>query len=70
MKAVKVPTLGIVGTLDHTLAEMQLLKSYRPDMKLVLLEGVSHTGKTGIQRQPQLVAEIRRFIGEQRTIAN
>lgn len=70
MKAVKVPTLGIVGTLDHTLAEMQLLKTYRPDMKLVLLEGVSHTGKTGIQRQPQLVAEIRRFIGEQRATAN
>ena len=66
MKAVKVPTLGVVGTLDHTLAEMQLLKTYRPDMKLVLLEGVSHTGKTGIQRQPQLVAEIRQFIGAQR----
>jgi hypothetical protein len=64
-----VPTLGIVGTLDHTLAEMKLLKSYRPDMKLVLLDGVSHTGKTGIQRQPQLVAEIRRFIAEQRTAA-
>ena len=60
-----VPTLGIVGNLDHTLSEMQLLKTWRPDMKLVLLEGVSHTGKTGIQRQPQLVAEIRQFIAEQ-----
>jgi pimeloyl-ACP methyl ester carboxylesterase len=70
MKAVKVPTLGIVGTLDHTLAEIKLLKSYRPDMKLVLLEGVSHTGKTGIQRQPQLVAEIRRFISEQKTASH
>ncbi len=69
MKAVKVPTLGIVGTLDHTLKEMQVLKTYRPDMKLVLLEGVSHTGKTGIQRQPELLKEIRAFIEGQRTKA-
>jgi pimeloyl-ACP methyl ester carboxylesterase len=66
MAAVKVPTLGIVGTLDHTLKAMQALKKIRPDMKLVLLEGVSHTGATGIQGRPELVAEIRAFIAEQR----
>lgn len=66
MAAVKVPTLGIVGTLDHTLKAMQALKAIRPGMKLVLLEGVSHTGKTGIQGDPRLVSEIRTFIVEQR----
>lgn len=66
MAAVQVPTLGIVGTLDHTLQAMQQLKKIRPGMKLVLLEGVSHTGKTGIQGRPELVAEIRSFIAEQR----
>ncbi len=66
MAAVNVPTLGIVGTLDHTLKGMQELKQVRPDMKLVLLEGVSHTGKTGIQGRPELVAEIRKFIAEQK----
>lgn len=65
MAAVRVPTLGIVGTLDHTLKDMQELKKIRPDMKLVLLEGVSHTGKTGIQENPALVTEIRKFIAEQ-----
>ena len=64
MAAVKVPTLGIVGTLDHTLKAMQELKAIRPAMKLVLLEGVSHTGKTGIQGDPRLVTEIRTFIAE------
>lgn len=66
MAAVKVPTLGIVGTLDHTLKAMQQLKTLRPAMKLVLLEGISHTGKTGIQSSPALVSEIRTFIAEQR----
>jgi len=66
MRAVRVPTFGIVGTLDHALKDMQELKKLRPDMKLVLLEGVSHMGKTGIQGDPRLVAEIRSFIAEQR----
>ncbi|MDP1535601.1 MAG: alpha/beta hydrolase [Burkholderiales bacterium] len=70
MAAVKVPTLGIVGTLDHTLKDMQELKNVRPSMKLVLLEGVSHTGKTGIQGRPELVAEIRQFIAEQQRPAS
>jgi len=65
MKAVKVPTLGVVGTLDHALKEMQELKKLRPDMKLILLEGVSHTGTTGIQNQPELVVAIREFIAAQ-----
>jgi pimeloyl-ACP methyl ester carboxylesterase len=66
MAAVKVPTMGIVGTLDHTLKDMQELKNIRPAMKLVLLEGVSHTGKTGIESDPRLLSEIRTFIAEQR----
>jgi hypothetical protein len=67
MRAIKVPTLGIVGTLDHTLREMQELKALRPAMKFVLLEGVSHTGPTGIQGRPELVAAIRKFIAAQRS---
>jgi pimeloyl-ACP methyl ester carboxylesterase len=65
MKRVKVPTLGVVGSLDHALKEMQELKKLRPDMKLIVLEGVSHTGATGIQNQPELIVAIREFIAAQ-----
>lgn len=64
MAAVKVPTMGIVGTLDHTFKAMQELKAIRRAMKLVILDGVSHTGKTGIQGDPRLVTEIRTFIAD------
>src|SRR5262247_3118765 len=67
MRAVRVPTLGIVGTLDHTLQEMQELKRLRPDMEFVLLRGVSHTGPMGIQGRPELPAAIREFIASQRS---
>ncbi len=66
MQAVKVPTLGIVGTLDHTLKEMQTLKSLRPDMKLIVVDGLSHMGATGMQQWPGLPAAIREFILAQR----
>jgi hypothetical protein len=46
---------------------MQELKQLRPDMKFVLLEGVSHTGPTGIQGRPELVTAIRDFIASQRS---
>jgi hypothetical protein len=36
-------------------------------MKFVLLDGVSHTGPTGIQGRPELVTELRAFIATQRT---
>jgi pimeloyl-ACP methyl ester carboxylesterase len=67
MRAVKVRTLGIVGTLDHTLKDMQELKRLRPDMVLVLVEGASHTGATGIQGRPELLLAIREFIAASRT---
>jgi len=65
-REVKVPTLAIVGTLNHTLKEMQELKRLRPDIKFILLEGVSHTGPTGIQSRPDLVTAVRNFIVSQR----
>lgn len=65
MSAVKVPTLGIVGTADYNLKPMQALKNLRPDMTLVVVDGVSHTGPKGIQAWPGLAGEIRKFITRQ-----
>ncbi len=60
MAAVKVPTL------DYLIKPMQQLKSLRPAMKLVVVEGASHTGIAGILPRPQVITEIRAFIAEQR----
>lgn len=62
MKAVKVPTLAVVGDLDHALAATKRLAELRPDVVLVVVPGVSHTGPRGIQRHPRLVTAIREFI--------
>ena len=66
VKAVKVPTLGVVGSLDSALESMQDLAKARPDMKFVIVEGASHTGPDGIQGRAELISAIRAFIASQR----
>lgn len=60
--AVKVPTLGIVGSLDPYVSDFQQLKQLRPDLKLVVLEGAIHAGERGAMRRPEFVTAVREFI--------
>jgi pimeloyl-ACP methyl ester carboxylesterase len=46
MRAVTVPTLGIVGTADPYLREFEELKAAMPQLRLVAIEGASHGGGT------------------------
>ena len=42
MSAVKVPTLGIVGTADAYQKDFERLKAAMPQIQIVLIEGASH----------------------------
>ena len=47
MAAVEVPVLGIVGSKDHYLARFLELKKDMPQLKLVVLEGATHSSALG-----------------------
>jgi len=64
--AVRVPTLGVVGSLDRYLADFQELKKLRPDVKLVVVEGATHGGDRGAMRRPEFIAAVREFIASNR----
>jgi pimeloyl-ACP methyl ester carboxylesterase len=64
--AVKVPTLGIVGSLDGYLAAFQEMKKLRPDLRLVVVEGATHGGANGAMRRPEFIAAVRDFISSKR----
>jgi pimeloyl-ACP methyl ester carboxylesterase len=64
--AVRVPTLGVVGSRDPALAAFQDLKALRPALKLVVVDGASHGGPEGAMRRPEFVAAIREFIAANR----
>jgi len=59
MAAVRVPTLGVVGSADPYLKEFQDLKRAMPQMKLVVIEGASHGSAPG---RPEFVRAIEEFL--------
>jgi pimeloyl-ACP methyl ester carboxylesterase len=60
--AVKVPTLGIVGSKDNFILNLQDLKQLRPGLQLVIIENGTHTGEGDTRKRPEFIAAIRQFI--------
>ena len=65
--AVKVPTLGVVGTLDGYLPDFQALKKLRPDVKIVVVDGATHGGDHAASRRPEFITAIRELVASNRT---
>ena len=60
--AVTVPTLAIVGTDDPMKAGLDALVRLRPSVKLVVVDGATHSGPRGILGRPELIAAVRDFL--------
>ena len=70
--AVRVPGIGVVGSLDPLAAGMRELKKLRPDMKLVVVEGATHGSPTdtrSILQQLPATSAIREFIASHHSSA-
>jgi pimeloyl-ACP methyl ester carboxylesterase len=63
--SVRVPTLGIVGSLDGYVTNFQDLKSLRPDLQLVVIEGAAHG--TAANR-PEFLRATREFLLSHREV--
>jgi len=61
MAAVQVPTLGLIGSADANLAAMKQLPSVLPTLKVVVIEGATHSGTLGVTRRPEFVDNFRAF---------
>jgi len=61
--AIRVKTLGIVGTADPYLAEFRAMQAINPSIELVTIEGASHASAPG---RPELAEGILRFLARQR----
>lgn len=62
VRAIRVPTVGIVGSLDGYLADFKEMHALRPDMRLVVVDGASHGGPKGAMARPEFVAAVRELI--------
>jgi pimeloyl-ACP methyl ester carboxylesterase len=59
VRAIRVPTLGVVGSRDPYLPGFQELQKLRPAMKLVVIEGATHGTA---MRSPEFLAAVREFL--------
>lgn len=65
--AVRVPTLGVVGSLDAYLADFKALKELRPAMTLVIVDGATHGGERAVGRRPEFIAAVRELLASSQT---
>lgn len=70
VKAVRVPTLAIVGSLDPAVPAMKSLQMMRPAIQLVTIEGATHGGVRGATGRPEFVAALREFLRSHRQGTN
>jgi pimeloyl-ACP methyl ester carboxylesterase len=62
VRAIAVPTVGIVGSLDGYLADFKEMQPLRPSMKLVVIDGATHGGPKGAMVRPEFLAAVRELI--------
>lgn len=64
MAAVRVPTMAIIGSADPALPRVQALKKRWPELKLVVIEGATHSARhpRTLLNRPEFVAAVREFI--------
>jgi len=70
VSAVRVPTLAVVGSLDGALPDFHELKKLRPAVKLIVIDGATHTGARGADRRPEFIEAVREFIASNRAAAS
>ena len=64
MAAVRVPTMAVIGSADPALPRVQALKKRWPELKLVVIEGATHSARhpRTLLNRPEFVAAVREFI--------
>jgi pimeloyl-ACP methyl ester carboxylesterase len=62
MGAVKSPMLAVIGTADPIIAGVTAFKKLVPSLKVVEIEGATHSGDRGAPRRPEFAAAVREFL--------
>jgi pimeloyl-ACP methyl ester carboxylesterase len=67
VRAIKVPVLAVIGSADPIIVGVKAFKALLPAVKLVVIEGATHSGPRGTPARPEFAAAVREFIAAHRT---
>jgi pimeloyl-ACP methyl ester carboxylesterase len=59
LEAAKFPMIEIIGTLDPSVSEIEPLKKAHPQIKTLVLDGVTHGGEQGVLRRSETMTALR-----------
>lgn len=62
LAAVRVPTLGMIGSADPSVGTMHHVKRVMPALTVVVIEGAEHGGERGILRRQEFLSTLRKFL--------
>jgi pimeloyl-ACP methyl ester carboxylesterase len=62
IKAVKAPMLAVIGTADPIIAGVKSFKALVPSLKVVEIQGATHSGARGAVARPEFAAAVREFL--------
>jgi pimeloyl-ACP methyl ester carboxylesterase len=66
ISAVRVPTLGIIGSADPSAGTMRELDKIMPALEVVIVEGAEHGGERGVMRRREFLETLRQFLAAHR----
>jgi pimeloyl-ACP methyl ester carboxylesterase len=70
VRSIPVPLLGVAGSDDPNLADLQYLRKIRPEMDIVVIKGATHNAPRNARARPEFVEAIRSFIDNHSTKAS
>jgi pimeloyl-ACP methyl ester carboxylesterase len=70
VRALKMPLLIVVGSADPIKAGISTLTTIKPDFKVVIVEGATHSGLRSAAGRTEFVAAIHDFIAEHRSASD
>ena len=60
--SVKVPVMAIIGSADPIIENVNKLKKAMPALKVVTIEGATHSGERGAYKRPEFIQALQEFL--------
>lgn len=67
VRALTMPLLAVIGSVDPIKAAVDAFAKIKPDLKVVVIDGASHSGARGAPSRPEFVSAVRDFVAAHRS---
>jgi pimeloyl-ACP methyl ester carboxylesterase len=70
VRALRMPLLAVIGSADPIKAGVDAFKQIKPDLKVVVIDGATHSGARGAPARPEFAAAVHDFLAAHRSASD